>query len=78
MEIARQGKTIFKGNTTLAELKREPKELAQFLFRENSFPQGVFLMTGTGIVPEDDFTLARGDAIRISIDGIGTLENHVA
>ena len=78
LEIARQGKTIFKGNTTLAELKREPKELAQFLFRENSFPQGVFLMTGTGIVPEDDFTLARGDAIRISIDGIGTLENHVA
>ena len=78
LEIARQGETIFKGSTTLAELKREPKELAQFLFRENSFPQGVFLMTGTGIVPEDDFTLARGDKIRISIDGIGTLENHVA
>jgi 2-dehydro-3-deoxy-D-arabinonate dehydratase len=78
LEIARQGKTVFKGKTTLAELKREPKELARFLFRENSFPHGVFLMTGTGIVPEDDFTLARGDAIRISIDGIGTLENHVA
>src|SRR5882672_6099000 len=71
LEIARQGKTVFKGNTTLAELKREPKELAKFLFRENSFPQGVFLMTGTGIVPKDDFTLTSGDAIRISIDGIG-------
>jgi 2-dehydro-3-deoxy-D-arabinonate dehydratase len=78
LEIVRQGKTIFRGNTTLAELKREPKELARFLFRENSFPQGVFLMTGTGIVPEDDFTLASGDAIRITIDGIGTLENYVA
>jgi 2-dehydro-3-deoxy-D-arabinonate dehydratase len=78
LEIARQGKTVFEGNTTLAELKREPTELAQFLFRENSFPHGVFLMTGTGIVPEDDFTLASGDAIRISIDGIGTLENYVA
>jgi len=78
LEIARQGKTVFKGNTTLAELKREPKELAKFLFRENSFPQGVFLMTGTGIVPKDDFTLTSGDAIRISIDGIGTLENYVA
>ena len=78
LEIARHGKTVFKGNTTLTELKREPKELARFLFRENSFPRGVFLMTGTGIVPEDDFTLASGDMIRISIDGIGTLENYVA
>ena len=77
LEIARQGKTVFKGNTTLAELKRAPEELAKYLFRESSFPRGVFLMTGTGIVPEDDFTLASGDSIRISIDGIGTLENHV-
>jgi 2-dehydro-3-deoxy-D-arabinonate dehydratase len=76
--ITRQGKSVFTGNTTLAELKREPKELAKFLFRDNSFPQGVFLMTGTGIVPGDGFTLASGDAIRISIDGIGTLENYVA
>ena len=78
LEVAREGKTIFAGNTTLAELKREPKELAKFLFRDNSFPHGVFLMTGTGIVPGDNFTLARGDVIRISIDGIGTLENSVA
>ncbi len=78
LEIVRQGKAVLKGKTTLAELKRTPNELVRFLFRDNSFPQGVFLMTGTGIVPEDDFTLASGDAIRISIDGIGTLENYVA
>jgi 2-dehydro-3-deoxy-D-arabinonate dehydratase len=78
IDIARQGKTVFAGNTTLAELKRDPKELVQFLFRDSSFPQGAFLLTGTGIVPGDDFTLASGDVIRISIDGIGTLENYVA
>ncbi len=78
MEIVRQGKTVFQGTTGLAELKREPKDLARFLFRDNSFAQGVFLMTGTGIVPANDFTLANGDVIRISIEGIGTLENYVA
>lgn len=78
LEVVRQGKTVFAGSTSLAELKREPQELAKFLFRDNSFPQGVFLMTGTGIVPGDEFSLASGDAIRIDIDGIGTLENHVA
>ena len=78
LEISREGKSVFTGNTTLAELKRDPKELARFLFRDNSFPEGVFLMTGTGIVPGDNFTLASGDVIRISIDGIGTLENFVA
>ena len=78
MEIKRQGNRVFTGNATLAELKRDPKELARFLFRDNSFPQGVFLMTGTGIVPGNDFTLATGDVIRIQIEGIGVLENHVA
>jgi len=78
IEIARQGKAVFTGSTTLAELKRDPRELAKYLFRDNSFPQGVFLLTGTGIVPGDDFTLASDDVIRISIDGIGTLENYVA
>jgi len=58
-------------------LKRDPKDLVHYLFRDNSFPRGVFLMTCTGVVPEDDFTLARGDVIRITIDGIGTLENTV-
>ncbi|HEY5214890.1 MAG TPA: fumarylacetoacetate hydrolase family protein [Acidobacteriaceae bacterium] len=78
LEIERQGKTVFQARTTLAELKRDPKELVEFLFRDNSFPHGVFLLTGTGIVPPDDFTLSTNDVIRIAIDGIGTLENHVA
>jgi 2-dehydro-3-deoxy-D-arabinonate dehydratase len=78
LEIVRQGRMAFAGSTTLGDLKREPKELAAYLFRDSSFPQGVFLMTGTGIVPGDDFTLACGDTIRIKIDRIGTLENHVA
>jgi 2-dehydro-3-deoxy-D-arabinonate dehydratase len=78
LEIVRSGESAFTGNTTLAELKREPKELVTYLFRDSSFPQGAFLMTGTGIVPGDEFTLQRGDVIRIAIDGIGVLENHVA
>ncbi len=78
LEVVRQSRTVFAGSTSLAELKRDPQELARFLFRDNSFPQGAFLMTGTGIVPADNFSLATGDTIRIDIDGIGTLENHVA
>jgi 2-dehydro-3-deoxy-D-arabinonate dehydratase len=78
IEIMRGERSVFEGATTLAELKREPEELAGFLFRDNSFPDGAYLMTGTGIVPGDEFTLASGDVIRISIDGIETLENRVA
>jgi len=78
IEILRGSNSVFAGNTTLAELKREPKELVSFLYRDNSFPHGAFLMTGTGIVPGDDFTLQHGDVIRIEIDGIGVLENPVA
>jgi 2-dehydro-3-deoxy-D-arabinonate dehydratase len=78
IQIERNSRVEFSGTTTLSELKRDPKELVEFLFRDSSFPQGVFLMTGTGIVPGDDFTLANGDVIHISIDGIGTLENTVA
>jgi 2-dehydro-3-deoxy-D-arabinonate dehydratase len=77
LEIERSGKKVFAGSTTLEELKREPKELAKFLFRDNSFPDGAFLMTGTGVVPGDEFSLASGDVIRIEIDGIGVLENLV-
>lgn len=78
IEILRASKTVFGASTSLAELKREPRELVNFLFRDNSFPQGAFLMTGTGIVPDDDFSLASGDTIRIFIDGVGVLENFVA
>jgi 2-dehydro-3-deoxy-D-arabinonate dehydratase len=77
IEIHRGGAPAFAGSTTLAELKRDPKDLVRYLFRDNSFPSGVFLMTGTGVVPEDDFTLDQGDVIRISIEGIGVLENTV-
>ena len=59
----------------LAQLKRNPESLVEFLFRDNSFPNGCFLLTGTGIVPPDDFTLQSGDEIRITIDSIGTLVN---
>lgn len=78
IDIMRRGESAFTGSTTLAELKREPKELAAYLFRDNSFPDGAYLMTGTGIVPGEEFTLAHGDLISISVDGIGVLENRVA
>src|SRR5712692_4489401 len=58
LEIVRGGRAVFAGETTLAELKRRPSELVSFLFRDNSFPDGVFLMTGTGIVPPSAFSLA--------------------
>jgi 2-dehydro-3-deoxy-D-arabinonate dehydratase len=77
LSIAREGKVIFAGQTTLEMLKRDPRELAGYLFREASFPAGAYLMTGTGIVPEDNFTLAHGDHIEISIDSIGLLSNVV-
>ena len=78
LEIARGGGVAFAGETTLAQLKRRPAELVSYLFRDNSFPNGVFLMTGTGIVPGADFTLAAGDEIRIEIAGVGLLVNTVA
>jgi 2-dehydro-3-deoxy-D-arabinonate dehydratase len=76
-KIVRDGQVEFGGTTTLAELKREPALLAEYLFRENKFPAGCFLMTGTGIVPPDSFTLRSGDEVQITIDGIGTLVNWV-
>lgn len=77
LDIVRGGKSVFAGSTTLNELKREPEELVEYLFRDNSFPRGCFLLTGTGIVPGDSFTLHAGDEIRISIEAIGTLANSV-
>ncbi len=77
MEIRRDGSAVFGGTTTLAELKRTPQELASFLYRHNSFPDGCFLMTGTGIIPPDGFTLHAGDRVTITIESIGTLTNTV-
>ena len=76
--ILRAGSVVFEGKVELTELKRDPKTLVEYLFRDNAFPQGCFLMTGTGIVPPSTFTLASGDLIRITIEPIGTLENEVA
>jgi 2-dehydro-3-deoxy-D-arabinonate dehydratase len=78
IEILRNGQPAFSGSTALTELKRDPQTLVSYLFRDNSFPQGCFLMTGTGVVPPDSFTLAGGDRIRITIEPIGTLVNDVA
>jgi 2-dehydro-3-deoxy-D-arabinonate dehydratase len=78
IEIVREEREVFSGSTSLAELKRDPEELVRYLYRESSFPQGAYLMTGTGVVPGDDFTLLIGDLIRIRIGEIGTLENLVA
>lgn len=78
LQIDRAGAAAFEGETTLAQLKRTPAELAGFLFRDNTFQQGTFLMTGTGIVPGDEFTLHSGDVVKITIDGIGTLVNPMA
>jgi 2-dehydro-3-deoxy-D-arabinonate dehydratase len=75
--IARAGRAVFEGRTQLTSMKRSATELVEFLFRDNVFPDGCFLLTGTGIVPPDDFTLHAGDEVRISIDPIGTLVNTV-
>lgn len=77
MDIIRAGATAFTGSTTVSQIRRPLPSLVEWLFAENEFPHGVYLMTGTGIVPPDDFTLDHGDEIRIEIDGIGTLVNHV-
>ena len=77
LSITRDGKPVFDGETVLAQLKRTPESLVEYLFRDNSFPFGCVLLTGTGIVPPDDFTLQHGDEISINIEPIGTLVNVV-
>lgn len=77
LDISRKGETVFSGNVALSQLKRTPEELTSFVFKECSFPYGCFIMTGTGIVPGNDFTLKSGDEIKIRIDNIGTLVNVV-
>ena len=78
MEILRDGQAEFSAAILLAEMKRDLQTLVEYLYRDQSFPFGCFLLTGTGIIPPDAFTLHSGDEIRISISGIGTLVNHVA
>lgn len=78
LEIRRDGKTVFSGETRTDKIKRRFDELADYLFRSQKFPNGAVLLTGAGIVPPDSFTLMADDAVRITISGIGTLENPVA
>jgi 2-dehydro-3-deoxy-D-arabinonate dehydratase len=77
IEILRNYNRVFSGEVLINRMKRKHTELAEYLFREISFPNGTYLMTGTGVVPPDTFTLEINDEIRITIDGIGTLINHV-
>jgi 2-dehydro-3-deoxy-D-arabinonate dehydratase len=77
LEIRRAGKVAFEGETSVGQIKRSFEELAGFLFRSQIFSHGAMLLTGTGIVPPDNFTLQPNDTVRIGISGIGTLENPV-
>ncbi len=78
MSILRNNQVVFEGSIRINMMKRTLPELAGFLFRETDFPQGCFLMTGTCLVPENDFTLLENDIVNISIDSIGTLSNRIA
>jgi len=78
IEILRDGASVFAGATDIGQIRRPLPSLVEFLYRDNSFPCGAYLMTGTGIVPPDAFTLEHGDEIRITIEPVGTLSNVVA
>ena len=78
IEIRRGDEKVFSGETFVGQIKRSFEELAGFLFRSQEFPHGAVLLTGTGVVPPDSFTLAERDEIKINISGIGTLVNTVA
>ena len=77
LKIEREGVLVFDGATKLAQLTRSFESILEYLIREHDFPNGVFLMTGTGIIPNNDFTLVTGDMVHISINGIGSLNNPV-
>jgi 2-dehydro-3-deoxy-D-arabinonate dehydratase len=77
IQITRDRKEVFAGKISINRMKRKHEELVEYLFRETTFANGAYLMTGTGIVPPDSFTLLPNDEVRISIDGIGTLVNSV-
>ena len=78
MGIFRGGNSVYRDSVSINRMKRSHSELVVYLFRECDFPFGVFLMTGTCLVPSNDFTLQPGDRVDISIEGIGLLTNSVA
>jgi len=76
--VVRRGRSVaFEGNTDVSQLSRTFDDLIEYLGRDNTFPNGVILLTGTGIIPDNDFTLRAEDMIEITIEGIGTLSNPV-
>ena len=77
LKVERRGQRAFQGSTSVGQMARSFDDLISWLARDNSFPDGAILLTGTGVVPGDEFSLAQGDVVKISISGIGTLENHV-
>jgi len=77
LEIQRGGQVVFRGSTSVAEMARSFEDLISWLVRDNAFPHGVFLLTGTGIVPDSSFTLQAGDEVAIAIDGIGELRSPI-
>lgn len=77
LTIRRENEVIFEGETSTAKMRRGLSELSAYLGQYNDFPNGAFLLTGTGIVPDDEFTLKDGDIVTIEIDGIGSLRNPV-
>ena len=77
VKISRKDQIVFEGETSIDQIKRSFAELSDYLFRSQSFPSGAVLLTGTGVVPDDDFTLEEGDHVAIRISGIGELGNPV-
>lgn len=77
LDIARRGAVVYGGKVTLAQLRRSPAELVDWLYRAMEFPIGIVLLTGTGIVPPPEFTLRPGDVVTISGTGLGRLQNSV-
>jgi 2-dehydro-3-deoxy-D-arabinonate dehydratase len=75
--VRRGGQSVFEGNTNTNQMARSPEELVDWLGRDNSFPRGAFLLTGTGVVPGSEFSLLADDVVEITVEGIGTLRNPV-
>lgn len=77
LKIERNGESLFEGKTDLSQMNRQLPDLVSWLSREDVFPEGVILLTGTGVVPDDNISLENGDQIEIEITGIGVLRNSV-
>jgi 2-dehydro-3-deoxy-D-arabinonate dehydratase len=77
LRVSRDGRVAFEGEVSTSRMKRSFEELAEYLGRELTLPSGAFLMTGTGVVPEEEFTLTPGDRVEVSVGEL-VLENDVA